>query len=219
VTEPAPPRVDPSRYQRRKNRTADHLAATAFGLFEAKGYEAVTMEQIAAAADVAKGTLYNHFPVKEALLAHQFREEIASGMAAIHGAMERQSTFAARMKHVLRASAEWNNARRAYLPHYLRFRMAEIGTRESGPVLDEQRSGVYQILEALFRAGQHEGGVRSDLAPRQLAWLFEFMCLGAVVVWLNHPGDDLKKRFELALEVLLNGIAPPATRLKKKKKK
>lgn len=45
------------------------------------GYEAVCMEQIADAADVAKATLYNYFPVKEALIGHRFREDTATGMA------------------------------------------------------------------------------------------------------------------------------------------
>src|SRR3546814_16988657 len=70
-----------SRRQRKRAQTANHLSATAFRLFETHGYDVVAMEQIAAEADVAKATLYNYFPVKEALIAHRFREDIAAGMA------------------------------------------------------------------------------------------------------------------------------------------
>jgi AcrR family transcriptional regulator len=41
---------------------------TAMRLFRRHGFDAVTMEQIAEAADIAKGTLYDYFPVKEAIL-------------------------------------------------------------------------------------------------------------------------------------------------------
>lgn len=193
---------------RKRERTKNHLAATAFRLFEAHGYEAVAMEQIAAQADVAKGTLYNHFPVKEALLAHQFRAEIAAGMAGLQGALDQQRDFRSRMQALLKASARWNASRRAYLPHYLRYRTTEVGVTQASSDSDHH-SGVHRILETMFAAAQEKGEVRSDLAPAELAWLFEFMCMGAVMVWLGRPGDSLEHRFLLGLDVLLDGIAVP----------
>lgn len=55
-----------SRRDRKRLQTLNHLASAAMRLFERDGFKAVTMERIAAEADVAKGTLYNHFPTKEA---------------------------------------------------------------------------------------------------------------------------------------------------------
>ncbi len=208
-------RPDPSRRERKREQTATHLVATALRLFETHGYEAVTMEQIAADADVAKGTLYNYFTVKEALLAHQFREEIAEGMTAIQGALKRQSNFASRMSHLLRASAEWHKARRVYMPHYLRFRLSSVDSGRDEADLKVHSSGVRPILESLFRAGQEAGDVRSDHPASQLAWMFEFMCLGAVMVWLRQPKGDLNREFQFALDLLLYGIAVPATKRKK----
>src|SRR3546814_20841401 len=70
-----------SRRQRKRAQTANHLSATAFRRFETHGYDVVAMEQIAAEADVAKATLYNYFPVTEALLAHRFREDTPAAIA------------------------------------------------------------------------------------------------------------------------------------------
>lgn len=193
------------RRQRKRERTADHLAATAMRLFESRGYDAVTMEQIAAEADVAKGTLYNHFPVKEALLAHRFRYEIAAGMAALHGALARQRSFAARLRYLLRASAQWNTSRRIYLPHYLQFRSL-LGVRAEGAA-QRYGSGTYRILEGMFQDGQAAGEVRADLAAGALAATFESMLYGAVLLWLNHPDTDLEQHFDVALELLLHGVA------------
>src|SRR3546814_113479 len=110
-----------SRRQRKRAQTANHLSATAFRLFETHGYDVVAMEQIAAEADVAKATLYNYFPVKEALIAHRFREDIAAGMAERAAALAARKTFEARMRYLLRESAAWHSARKVYLPHYLRY--------------------------------------------------------------------------------------------------
>jgi len=216
-----PIRPDPSAPQsgrrlRKREKTANHLAATAFRLFEEHGFEAVTMEQVAAAADVAKGTLYNHFSLKEALLAHQFRQEISTGMASLRGTLDRQLDFAARMRFLLRASAQWNESRRVYLPHYLRFRWAVLGPGDR-EAAEEVSSGTFRILEALFREAQVGGEVRQDVRARDMAWMFEFMLLGAVTVWLGHPGDDLKQKFESALDVLLDGLASSPRAAKRKR--
>lgn len=53
------PSKSPNRRDRKHLKALEHLASTAGALFEAHGFEAVTMEQTAAKADVAKGTLYN----------------------------------------------------------------------------------------------------------------------------------------------------------------
>src|SRR3546814_17409583 len=79
------------------------------------------MEQIAAEADVAKATLYNYFPVKEALIAHRFREDIAAGMAERGAALAARKTFESRMRYLLPESAAWPSAPKVYSPHYLRY--------------------------------------------------------------------------------------------------
>ncbi len=59
------------------------------------------MEQIAASADIAKGTLYKYFPDKEALLAHQFQLESVAVMAPLWPVLEKQGSFAAQMSYLL----------------------------------------------------------------------------------------------------------------------
>lgn len=195
-----------SRRDRRRRETADRLGSAAMALFEAQGYEAVTMEQIAAAADVAKGTLYNYFAVKEALLAYQFQREIEAGMSDLAAEMRRKRSFASRLRFLLNASAAWNMSRHAYLPYYLRFRLMEVEPAVRRAADHQHESGTRHILEKLFRAGQQEGALRMDLDPGELAQTFEFMCLGAVVAWLHQPETDLTRRFEFIQDVLLNGI-------------
>ncbi len=53
----------------KKARTRRLIADTAARLFAERGYEQVTVSEIARAAEVAEQTLYNYFPTKERLLA------------------------------------------------------------------------------------------------------------------------------------------------------
>jgi AcrR family transcriptional regulator len=55
------------RRARKKARTRALIRETAQALFAGRGFEAVTIADIAAAADVAVQTVFNHFPTKEDL--------------------------------------------------------------------------------------------------------------------------------------------------------
>ncbi|WP_235531026.1 MULTISPECIES: TetR/AcrR family transcriptional regulator [unclassified Nocardioides] len=48
-------------------RNREHIADIARQLFREKGYDAVSMDEVAKTAGVGVGTLYRHFPTKEAL--------------------------------------------------------------------------------------------------------------------------------------------------------
>ena len=56
---------EPDWRQRKKNATRDRLRASALRLFREQGYDATTVEQIAAAAGVSHMTFFRYFPAKE----------------------------------------------------------------------------------------------------------------------------------------------------------
>ncbi|MGH9627214.1 MAG: TetR/AcrR family transcriptional regulator, partial [Bryobacteraceae bacterium] len=57
--------IPQSRRARKKASTRAQIVAAAIRLFSEQGIDAVTVDQIAAAADVGKGTIYNYFQTKE----------------------------------------------------------------------------------------------------------------------------------------------------------
>ncbi|RLA14051.1 MAG: hypothetical protein DRQ60_07050, partial [Gammaproteobacteria bacterium] len=60
--------AQPSRRERRRLEIRERIVETAFLLFETQGYEATTVTEIAEQADIAYGTLFQHFPSKLDLL-------------------------------------------------------------------------------------------------------------------------------------------------------
>jgi AcrR family transcriptional regulator len=59
---------EPSLRARKKAKTRELLVETAAGLFHERGFEAVTVSEIARAAEVSEQTVYNYFATKEALV-------------------------------------------------------------------------------------------------------------------------------------------------------
>ena len=54
--------------ERKKRETRETIARTAMDLFGARGYDAVTVADVARAADVSEKTVFNYFPAKEDLV-------------------------------------------------------------------------------------------------------------------------------------------------------
>lgn len=63
--------------ERKKRETKQRISDVATGLFYARGFEAVTIEEIAAAANVSKMTVFNYFARKEDLMFDR-EEEVMS---------------------------------------------------------------------------------------------------------------------------------------------
>ena len=68
--------------ERKRLDTRSRIMAAASRLFDKSGVDAVTVDEIAAAADIGKGTIYNYFEAKEdivvALLVELDRAALAS---------------------------------------------------------------------------------------------------------------------------------------------
>ena len=65
--------------ERKKQQTRDAIVAAALELFAERGYDATTIADIAAAADIAPRTFFGYFPTKEAVVFHD-KETTVQGL-------------------------------------------------------------------------------------------------------------------------------------------
>ncbi|MGW6506531.1 TetR/AcrR family transcriptional regulator [Streptomyces niveus] len=84
--------------ERKKRQTYERLSETAIALFLEKGFEKVSVAEIAAAAEVSKPTLFRYFPAKEDLVLHRFADHEDEAARVVAGA-GRRSPLAALHRH------------------------------------------------------------------------------------------------------------------------
>jgi AcrR family transcriptional regulator len=71
------------RRERKKAALRQHISDVATGLFLARGFDQVSVSEVAEAADVARPTVFAHFPRKEDLLFDQYPETQAELVSAV----------------------------------------------------------------------------------------------------------------------------------------
>ncbi|MGC1677660.1 MAG: TetR family transcriptional regulator [Candidatus Binataceae bacterium] len=198
----APLQVVQSRRDRKKERTRGEIYQAAITLFIRRGFDAVTIEDICEAADVARATFFLHFPAKEALLTEYLRranEEIAAMLAKYRG-----SATAA-----LRAAFKMLAGMAAQHPDVLRLVIREVLVRPPIRSRNEQQTGdLIELLADVVRRGQASGEFRARVNPVAAALSAFAAFFGFVSAWAQREGRfDIEASAAQALEVILHGIS------------
>lgn len=68
--------ADTARWTRQPDKRPDQIMEAALEVFAAKGFRVATMDEVAKAAGVTKGTIYLYFPSKKAVLLESVRREV-----------------------------------------------------------------------------------------------------------------------------------------------
>jgi AcrR family transcriptional regulator len=171
--------MSPSLREERKLRTSAAIAAAALELFAQRGYEAVTVAEVAVAARVGERTLYRYFADKEDLL---FAED-ADWQAALRTAIDRQPAGAAPFAVLRGASAAVTRA--------LEERREEVRRRgeviASAPALTARERAKHAAWEEVLAAGLRERGVAAGDA--RLLGRIAVACYDeALTRWLAQDG-------------------------------
>ena len=198
------------RRERKLIQTRDAIAKAALALFDSRGFEQTAMEEIADAADIAKGTLYNHFSSKEAVLAHSIYLQLETDLADRRNSLLAYPSFRARIEALLTESAIWCEGHRTYLKHFIHYEIQRVcGPGAHAPVQDNALIATYVVL---IEAAQTAGEIRSDLAPDRLATILHYLYFASLLRWLTIDDLDLQDEFASIVDLFVNGAAQQTAR-------
>jgi AcrR family transcriptional regulator len=170
-------------------RNRDKLLTAAVELFAQEGTD-VSLEAVAKRAGVGIGTLYRHFPTRDALLEATYRNEVAQlsdaadELLAAHPADEALALWMDRFVAYAGAKKGMGNALRAMVSSYDLF-------------ADARRMNIAAI-ERLLAAGAREGTLRSDVAAEDV-----LHAMGAIWSLGGDGWDDCARRL---LQLIMDGL-------------
>ncbi|MDP2711153.1 MAG: TetR family transcriptional regulator [Solirubrobacteraceae bacterium] len=91
--------------ERKKRQTRDTIVRVATELFLERGFEATTIADIAAAADIAPRTFFGYFASKEAVVFHDFEEVFATFAERLRGRPAGETAFDAMREWIVEHAA------------------------------------------------------------------------------------------------------------------
>lgn len=103
------------RVERRMAATRERLVSTALALFAKQGIYDTTVEDITEAADVGKGTFYQHFPSKTAIIRHLLHEGFDELLNQCRHEVQSAATAQERVERLLGAQFRFFEKRRDLL--------------------------------------------------------------------------------------------------------
>ncbi len=91
------------RRERKRRETRERIANAAMTLFLQRGFEATTVDDIAAAADISKRSFFDYFPTKEEVIS-AWQDEFGAALAAAVAARPLPESLAKVVKEALTSS-------------------------------------------------------------------------------------------------------------------
>jgi AcrR family transcriptional regulator len=165
------------------------------------------MVQLAAASELALGTLYQIFPSKEAILAILLEDYVDVLVARVRQAIAEANGPEAAVERAVRTQLEFSQENADVLRLYLHgWTGYEFAVRQRfGARLDAVYEQYLEALTAVFRRGAREGLFAPD-PPRRLAVALAGMIHGLIRRWLQEKQLDLLGEGEALARLLLRGV-------------
>ena len=172
----------------RPGHSLESLLAVAGAVLNERGYEATSMDELAARLGITKSAIYHHVPSKVSLLQLALDRALDGLFAVLAEAVDGPAID--RLEHVVRGSVRVLVAELPFVTLLLR-------VRGNSPVEQDalrRRREFDRIVTGLVRSAAAEGAVRPDIDPALTSRLL-FGTVNSLVEWYRPDGglsaDDL----------------------------
>jgi AcrR family transcriptional regulator len=187
----------------RKKKINETITEVAIELFKQKGYENVTVEEIALKSGIAKGTFFNYFQKKEQLLLH-----LANSYTHLMDQIVQRhqgGTVKERLLHILRDILS------IYLQHTGLLRLTLVETIKSTIETKEASTNITMFRESLrtiIAEAKQSGDLRSRWDPNMSASILVGLFLNTLINGSSSLNEEeLFEVLKRQLDVVWEGIA------------
>lgn len=196
-----------NRIERKKEETKKKIITVAMELFNKQGFDQTTVDQIALEADVAKGTIYNHFPVKEAIIGEYIKRDIENRKPEIIRELQELPDTRSRLTATFSKSLEWAEVgiKKDLFKKFYAYRRQTFEQTIRDRSL---KSGFHLGLEYIISLGKENREIRKDIPTEILAMQLESLFDTTLVRWLIIPEEyPVNDSIAWNIDLFLSGAA------------
>lgn len=207
------PVADPAtRTQRRAKANRQAIIAVAREIIATQGEAALTLDAVAAQADVAVQTIYNRVGGRSALLLAVAEQAMQESRAYMNAAYSRDGSAEDRIRHAALAYARFAAER----PHEFRILLEPPDEPEAvARIVELTNEQNRQLVDTITQAVT-QGDARSDLDPADVAVVLSAALNGLVALtWWPGAADmgsaDFERLLDVFAHVIADGLHAPKT--------
>ena len=165
----------------------DTLLAVAVEVFNERGYDGTSMEDLSRRLGIAKSAIYHHVASKEELLRLSLDRAMDGLFAVADEVRTSDAPAVVRLEQLVRGSVEVLERELPHVTLLLRVR----GNTDTERNALERRRAFDRYVAGLVRDAERAGDIRSDLSPTMTAHLL-FGLVNSLVEWYR-PGRRVSR--------------------------
>ncbi|MGE2718310.1 mycofactocin system transcriptional regulator [Mycolicibacterium celeriflavum] len=191
---------DQHRVGRRRSTTWDHISNVAIDLFAARGFDDVSVDDIAEAAGIARRTLFRYYPSKNALPWGDFEAHLAR-MRDLLADLDPEVPIGEALRTALLAFNSFDAAE----TERHRMRMRVILETAALQAYSMTMYAGWRGVVADFVAKRLNTSA-DDLVPQTVAWTMLGVALSAYERWLDDESVPLAQALGAAFDTVADGL-------------
>ncbi len=196
--------ADPTTRRGRPGYDRESLLRVAVAVFNDRGYDGTSMEDLANRLGITKSAIYHHVPSKTELLRLAVNRALDGLFAVVAEPASTTGPATARLEHLVRRSVEVLVAELPFVTLLLRVR----GNTEAERSALTRRREFDGIVTDLVRQAIAEGGVRPDVDAATTARLL-FGMVNSLIEWYRPDrGHDVTEIADTVVAVAFQGLRP-----------
>ena len=194
--------------EEKKQRNKQAIVEAAISLFSAQGYENTSIEQIARAAGVGKGTFYSYFQTKRDLIKGFCEYELEKIHLELVKRSNNDASILEQMLTIYMTEFHHVTQNREFGRLYMR----ESVFPNDSNVQDNMETDdkYFQILFPILQKGQERGELRKDVELLHMTAHFYSLYIMIISAWYTGriSTDEVEPAMEVLFRQVLEGLQP-----------
>ena len=184
---------------KKKIETKNNIFEVAGRLFKEKGYENTTVDEITKEAGIGKGTFFNYFPAKEALLQDFVKQKEELVFDLVKDQLTQNISTKEKIKNILGLVAKSNEKDRELTKLFVFEHLKHYGHEE------RRSTSLNHLIQVILEKGEKTGEFKIGLDSKMAAGNLTSIYFYSLMEWLWSKNDysfaeDISKKIDMIFD-------------------